>query len=57
MTRTLNSAGRAAVKAAAASERRNELIRKAHAEGSTMREIARATGLSHSRIHQIIHGR
>jgi len=29
----------------------------AHAEGHSTRAIAEAAGLSHQRIHQIIHGR
>jgi hypothetical protein len=41
----------------AANQARDELIRQAHSEGSSIRTIAKATGLSASRIHQIIHGR
>jgi hypothetical protein len=47
----------AAAKAAAASKRRDELIRQAHTEGSTIRAIAVACGLSPARVHQILHHR
>lgn len=47
--------------AAARSQRERELfldtIREAHAAGESTRLIAAAAGLSHQRIHQIIHGR
>ncbi len=36
---------------------RNELIRQRYAAGETLRELSQAFGLSHQRIHQIIHGR
>jgi hypothetical protein len=53
----LASVTTAASKATQASQRRDELIRQAHAEGSTIRAIALAAGISPSRVHQIIHGR
>jgi Mor family transcriptional regulator len=35
---------------------RNKLIRERYAAGETLVELAKAFGLSHQRIHQIIHG-
>ena len=55
--KSLTAAKRAAANSLAASARRDDLIRKAHTEGSTIRAIAAATGLSSARIHQIIHHR
>ena len=48
---------RAAKQVASSTERRNELIRKAHAGGGGVREIARATQLSPASVHNILHGR
>ena len=51
---TLTLALRAARKAALAVEERDRLIRQAHAEGATLREIATCLSLSHTRVHQIV---
>lgn len=57
MTSTdLRKVRRAADKAALALEARDDAIRAAHASGSSLRSIAKAAGLSHQRVHQIIHG-
>ena len=48
---------RAAAKAASASQARDEAIRKAHAEGVSIRAIAEVVSLSSARVHQIIHRR
>lgn len=53
----LTAVTRAAAKAASASQARDDAIRDAHAKGATIRAIAEAAGLSHSRVHQILHGR
>ena len=47
----------AAQKAVSSSQARDNLIRQAHTEGSSIRAIAHAAGLSPSRVHQILHGR
>ena len=39
------------------SHRRDFLIRQAHTDGSSIRAIAAAVGISAARVHQIIHGR
>jgi hypothetical protein len=44
----------AAVKAVVWTTRRNNLIRLARAEGSSLRAIGRATGLSHTAIARIL---
>jgi hypothetical protein len=54
---TLSAVTRAAAKAASASQARDDAIRKAHADGATLRAIAAAAGLSFARIHQIVNGR
>lgn len=36
---------------------RDLLIEAAHESGVSMRQIAEAAGLSHQRVHQILHGR
>lgn len=51
----LTTVSRAAAKAAAASQSRDDAIRAAHAGGQTIRAIAVAANLSRSRVHQIIH--
>ena len=48
---------RAADKAALALKDRDEAIRQAHADGSTIRAIAVAASLSSARVHQILHGK
>lgn len=53
----LTEVTRAAQKAVSASQARDALIRQAHIEGSSIRSIATAAGLSPSRVHQILHGR
>jgi hypothetical protein len=53
----LTAVRRAAANSVAASARRDDLIRQAHADGSTIRTIAEATGLSPARVHQILHHR
>jgi hypothetical protein len=50
----LTAVTRAARKAALASQARDEAIRKAVAEGQTLRAVAAAAGLSFARIHQIV---
>jgi hypothetical protein len=40
--------------AEAALKARDEAIRQAHKNGASLRQIAKATGLSHQRIHQIV---
>jgi len=47
----------AAAEAADARTRLLNTITAAHNDGVTVRAIAAAVGLSHQRIHQIIHGR
>jgi hypothetical protein len=54
---SLTAVTRAAAKAASASQARDEAIRKAIADGNTLRAVAAAAGLSFARIHQIINGR
>lgn len=49
----LRKVSRAADKAASALKARDDLIREAAMEHS-LREIAKAAGLSHQRIHQIV---
>lgn len=44
----------AATKAQEWTARRNDLIRQARAEGSSLRAIGRATGLSHTAIAKIL---
>lgn len=48
---------RAAVKAAQAAQQRDAAIRAAHEAGATIRVIAAEAGLSHQRVHQILHHR
>lgn len=57
MSASLTAVTKAAAKAASASTARDEAIRQAAKDGSTVRAIATAAGLSYARIHQIIHGR
>jgi hypothetical protein len=54
MAASLTAVTRAARKAVFASQARDDAIRKAHADGATLRAIAAAAGLSHSRIDQIV---
>lgn len=53
----LTEVRRAADKAAFASRGRDDAIRAAHQAGETVRAIAKAAGISHQRVHQILHGR
>lgn len=39
-----------------AKQRRDELIRRAHADGVPMRTIAEWAGLSHQRVDQVLKG-
>lgn len=57
MKTELSQVRRAAAKAAQASQDRDDAIREAHAAGETIRAIAAEAGLSHQRVHQILHGR
>ena len=57
MPAELKSVRRAADKAVSAMQARDDAIRRAHAQGATLRAIAEAAGLSFSRIHQIVNGR
>lgn len=50
----VRKAAHAAVMAACA---RDIAIREAHEAGETIRAIAAEAGLSHQRVHQILHGR
>jgi lambda repressor-like predicted transcriptional regulator len=55
VTRTnLQIAGEQAGKARSATEMRDYWIREAHKEGSSLRAIGRATGLSHTAIAKIL---
>jgi hypothetical protein len=54
---SLASVRRATTAASAASQRRNQEIRRAHEAGHSIRAIAAAAGLSHGRVHQILHDR
>jgi hypothetical protein len=54
---TLTAVTRAAAKAASASKQRDDAIRKAVADGATLRAVATAAGLSFARIHQIVKNR
>lgn len=56
MPTDLNAVRRAADKAAQALVDRDDAIRRAHAQGATLRAIAEAAGLSFARIHQIVRG-
>jgi lambda repressor-like predicted transcriptional regulator len=51
---TVDIAGVAAMKAEQWTEKRNALIRQAREEGSSLRAIGRATGLSHTAIAKIL---
>jgi hypothetical protein len=53
----LEAVSKAASDSVKAAAKRDDLIRKAHASGHTIRTIAFVTDLSASRIHQIIHHR
>jgi len=52
--KNLQAVTRAAQRAALASQARDEAIRKAVADGHTLRAVAAAAGLSYARIHQIV---
>jgi hypothetical protein len=43
-------------RAARNTAKRDEAIRKAHASGLTMREIAKIAGVSHQRVYQVVKG-
>lgn len=51
---TARELSRAAKKAAAWTEKRNDLIREAVANGGGVREVARAVGLNHATVLNII---
>jgi lambda repressor-like predicted transcriptional regulator len=51
---SLTDARREAEKARTSTERRDALIREARAEGSSLRAIGRATGLSHTAVAKIL---
>lgn len=51
----LAAARRATRQAADAMARRDDAIRRACADGSSIRQVAGATGLSTARVHQILH--
>lgn len=53
----LDRVRRVTARAVIASQERDMAIREAHESGETVRAIAAAAGLSHSRVHQILHGR
>ena len=55
MARALTNVRRAADKAASAFRSRDDAIRQAHTGGHSTRAIAKAAGISHQRVHQIIH--
>lgn len=54
---TLESVTKMADEATKAGQARDARIRRAHAEGHSIRAIAAAARLSHQRVHQILHGR
>lgn len=54
---TARDLSRAAANVRTWTEKRNALIRAAHAAGGGIREIAKATGLNAGTIHTMIHGR
>ncbi len=53
----LSAARRATAASTAAVAYRDDMIRLAHDKGEPIRTIAKATGLSSARIHQILHRR
>jgi hypothetical protein len=53
----LQRVSKAADKAASARGTFEQAIRDAHQAGVTIRDIARAAGLSSARIHQLLHGK
>ncbi len=55
MSRALNKVSTAARRSAEAASQRDITIRAAHTAGETIRAIGIAAGLTHSRIHQIVH--
>lgn len=57
MTQPLQRVSRLRVRSDTARAEFIEAIHNAYKAGATMRSIAEASGLSHQRIHQILHGR
>lgn len=53
----LTKVRRLSVRAVEVMRERDDAIRVAHAEGATLRAIAEVAGLSHGRVHQIVHHR
>jgi AcrR family transcriptional regulator len=54
---TTRELSRASKQVTSWTERRNALIKAAHAAGGGVREIARATGLNVGTVHNILFGR
>ncbi len=57
MTTSLQAAKKAAHNSVVAAIARDQAIRKAHADGATIRAIAAVVDLSSARVHQILHGK
>jgi len=54
VSQELRKVGRAAAKAAAARSGLEAAIREAHAEGTSLRDIAKAAGMSHESVRKIV---